>query len=135
MNKPIRLFWRENYSKKPLVVINTIRQSFREYETGVNLYPGSLYKTTINTTAKLLKVKPNQVIFGHGIEGLVHLISQTFLTNKSIGGMFMPSFYVYADSLSRFKLITYPVHYSKKIKLDNLLKTMAWTSATLVWGI
>lgn len=128
MNKPIRLFWGENYSKKPLAVINAIRQAFKEYEKAVNLYPGSLYQATIDKTAKLLKVKPNQVIFGHGIEGLVHLISQTFLTKDNVGGMFMPSFYVYADNLSRYKLITFHVHYSKKVNVENLLKTIAKTS-------
>ncbi len=127
MKKPIRLFWGENYSQKPKSVLSSIQKATQHSIDRIHLYPGSLYQDAVQVIAEALEVKTSEIIFGHGIEGLIHLTSQTFLDSTNTGGMFKPSFYVYGDNLSRFNIITYPCHYAQKIDVSKFLKTIGKT--------
>ena len=122
MKKPIRLYWGENYSPKSPKVIKSIEKAFGKTFVSIHLYPGSLYQKALGILSKSFQIKPDQIILGHGIEGLVHLTSLTFLDKGKSGGMFQPSFYVYADNLDQFTRISYPVHYAKKININHFLK-------------
>src|SRR3989338_8614468 len=122
MKKPLRLFWGENYSPKSPKVIQAIEKDFRKTLENIHLYPGSLYQEALNSISQSFQIEHGQIILSHGIEGLIHLTSLTFLTKGKPGGMLHPSFYVYSDNLDRFTKISYPVHYSKKVNIDHFLK-------------
>ncbi len=122
LQKPFRLFWRENYSQKPPQVKLAIKKALKDSSDKINLYPGSLYDDVIELIARTRHVSNDQIILGHGIEGLIHLTSQTFLTPESTGGMFSPSFFVFANNLKRYRSVTYQVALDKKVDVDDLLQ-------------
>jgi histidinol-phosphate/aromatic aminotransferase/cobyric acid decarboxylase-like protein len=122
IKKPIRLYWGENYSEKPLIVKKAIDKSFQETNNRINLYPGNLYEEAQIIVTKPLGLKKENVIFGHGIEGLIHLTTETFLTKGKVGGMFEPSFFVFNNNLKRGKHIKFDCHYSKLVDFTDLKK-------------
>lgn len=127
IHKPIRLFWGENYAEKPEVVKTAIDKAVQETILKIHLYPGSLYQDAINLIAKSLGVEENQVILGHGIEGLIHITTSTFLDLNKVGAMFHPSFFVFENNLQRYKHVYYPVHYDKKVTVEDLLNNIRKT--------
>lgn len=120
-NKPIRLFWGENYSEKPLIVQKAIKKALINTTKKINLYPGSIYQDTVKLISKNLKVHEDQVMLGHGIEGLIHTTAMTFLGPNKVGGMFEPSFFVYDNNLNRCKPVRYPCTYNKKIDVKDFI--------------
>lgn len=127
MNKPIRLFWNECYAPKPVIVEALIHQSFEKAAGSINLYPGELYDDVIDMLAEDLQVPHNHILLGHGVEGLLHLISLAFLTVNSKAGTFKPSFFAFDNNLARCKGVYYPAHYKDKIDLRRFIKTIAPT--------
>lgn len=125
--KPIRLYWGENYSDKPPEVVEAIIKASSNTINKINLYPGSIYQDAVNQVADKLQVNPDQIIIGHGIEGLIHLTSQTFLDQNKTGGMFDPSFFVFGNNLQRYKNVKYPCHYAKKVDIKDFIKKIAKT--------
>jgi histidinol-phosphate/aromatic aminotransferase/cobyric acid decarboxylase-like protein len=122
INKPIRIYWGENYSEKPDVVKKALKKAFEETDNKINLYPGDLYEKAQDIVTKPLGLIRENVIFGHGIEGLIHLTSETFLTKGKVGGMFEPSFFVFGNNLERGKHIKFDCHYSKPVDFSDLKK-------------
>lgn len=51
MNKPIRLFWGENYAPKPKIVNQAIQKAVVQTLNNLHLYPGILYADTISVVA------------------------------------------------------------------------------------
>jgi len=121
MKKPIRIYWRENYSDKPATIKRAIKKSIKRVSERLSMYPGNLYEDTVAMIAKKYRVKAAQVILGHGVEGLVHLISQTFLDRGKIGGSFKPCFFVFGTNIDRYTARTFPCHYDKNINFDKYL--------------
>ncbi|OGD62760.1 hypothetical protein A2160_04820 [Candidatus Beckwithbacteria bacterium RBG_13_42_9] len=122
ISKPIRLFWGENYSEKPPLVAKAIQKAAQETIEIINLYPGSIYQDAVKLIAKTLKVKEEQIVFGHGIEGLIHLTSMAFLGKGKVGGMFQPSFFVFANNLKRGQFLDYPCSYNQKVDLNRFIR-------------
>lgn len=127
MNKPIRLFWNECYAPKPVVVEAIIKKAVDESLEKINLYPGELYDDVIEVVANDLGVDQNQVILGHGVEGLLHLLSRVYLSKTRIGGTFQPSFFAFDNNLSRSRSVKYPAHYKKEIDLNDFLQKIKGT--------
>lgn len=125
--KPLRLYWHENYAPKPPKVLAAIDKAYQESKQVINLYPGELYQEVVNLIAKKFKLEKDQVILGHGIEGLIHLTSRTLLGPKKIGAMFKPSFFVFENNLKRYKYLTYPCHYQKKVNVKAFIKKISKT--------
>src|SRR5688500_9920426 len=121
MKKPFRLFWGENYIEKPKVVQDAIDQALLHAKELINLYPDTEYDETQELIARTHKLTKNQVILGHGVEGLVNLICQTYLGSDKIGGMFDPSFFVYENNLKRYKYVKLPCRHDKKVNLKDVL--------------
>lgn len=124
---PIRIFWGENYSEKPAVVKKAINTAIKTTVQSINLYPATLYEDTITAFCKLTKAKPNQVMLGHGIEGLIHITTEALLAKNDSCGMFQPSFFVFDNNLNRFRPVKYPCHYAKKINVQDLVKKIRKT--------
>lgn len=129
--KPLRLFWRENYSEKPGEVVKEIDLAVQKSLDAINLYPASLYDDVVQQIATFWKVKSDQVILGHGTEGLIHLTCQTFLNKESAGGMIDPSFFVFANNLTRYKNFKYKVEFGEKVDVDDLIEKIKHTK--LFW--
>ena len=127
IKKPIRLYWGENYAEKPAVVKKAIDRAVSESLNMINLYPGEVYQQVVDLVASQLKVKKDQIIFGQGIEGLIHLTSTTFFTKVKVGGMFQPSFFVFENNLKRGKYVQYPCHYATKVDLNDFLTKISKT--------
>jgi histidinol-phosphate/aromatic aminotransferase/cobyric acid decarboxylase-like protein len=121
--KPIRLFWGENYTPKPQILLDAIERGAKKSNDIINLYPGSLYSDTTNLIAKTFTVNQEQITLTHGIEGAVHLIADTFLGKGKTGGMFSPSFFVYGYYIKRSdNFVQYPVTLNEKIDLEDFVK-------------
>lgn len=121
---PIRLFWAENYADKPKEVLEAIERGTKNAITSIHLYPGSLYEEVIQLIAKKNDISSDQIILGHGIEGLIHTTSLTFLNELKTGGVFNPSFFVFMNNLKRYKSVTVPCRYDQAINIDSFVKTI-----------
>ncbi|MBU0975576.1 MAG: aminotransferase class I/II-fold pyridoxal phosphate-dependent enzyme [Patescibacteria group bacterium] len=122
--KPFRLYWRENYSEKPKAVINAINKAVQISMQNIHLYPGCLYDEVVELTAKENRLSPNQVILGHGVEGLTHKIAEVFLDKNKSGGIFEPSYFVFNNNLARTKSVKYPIRYDQKVEFSKFLEQM-----------
>lgn len=94
----------------------------------INLYPGELYDEVTDMLINDLSVGHDQIVLGHGVEGLLHLISTTFLSKQSYAGTFRPSFFAYENNLARCKSVYFPAHYKEKVHLDTFIKAIKRTS-------
>ncbi len=121
---PIRLFWGENYSPKPSVVKKAIERAVKKSIESIHLYPGSLYDDAVRVVAERENVSKDQIVFGHGVEGLIHTIYDAFLGADKTGGMFDPSFFVFENNLNRCRAVRYPCRYDGKVNINNFLKTI-----------
>ncbi len=126
--KPIRLYWHENYTPKPKVVIKVINQGIEKASTKINLYPGDLNHEITDIIAKKHRVKSNQVILGPGIEGLIHLLCRTFLDKDKKGGMFEPSFFSYSNCIKWYgKKVALPISLNPILNLKPYIKNLLST--------
>jgi histidinol-phosphate/aromatic aminotransferase/cobyric acid decarboxylase-like protein len=124
LDKPFRLYWGENYSEKPKPVQVAIKQSALESIKTINLYPAKAYDEAAELMAQSVGAGIDQVILGHGIEGLIHLTSNTFLKKGSTAGMFDPSFFVFANNINRFNAFRYPVNLTTKVNVEDLIQQL-----------
>lgn len=122
MNKPIRLFWNECYAPKPVVAEAVIARAVQRALETVSLYPGELYDDVVSIIASDLQVGENQVLLGHGVEGLLHLISQAFLGGNKVGGTCKPSFFAFNNNIERSRSLYYPAHFSRKVDLKDFVR-------------
>jgi histidinol-phosphate/aromatic aminotransferase/cobyric acid decarboxylase-like protein len=127
MNKPIRLYWNESYAPKPLIVESIIQKACDKSLERINLYPGELYDDVVELIASDFNVNLNQVILGHGVEGLIHLISEAYLTKDKTGATFQPSFFVFNNNLARCKSLYIPAHYENKVDLKAFIDSISNT--------
>lgn len=128
MKKPVRLFWGENYSQKPPRVKTAIKKAVQTATELAHLYPGTLYEETQDLIANTFKLDPKQVLLGHGVEGLVNIICQTFLRPGKAGATFEPSFFVYNNNLDRYPHLYYPCRYYVKVDVGDFLGKIAKTN-------
>ncbi|MDD3647265.1 MAG: aminotransferase class I/II-fold pyridoxal phosphate-dependent enzyme, partial [Candidatus Dojkabacteria bacterium] len=127
-SKPFRLYWRENYSEKPKVVKNAVERAVAESKQNIHLYPGLLYDEVVALIAKDNKLSPNQVILGHGAEGIIHKISEAFLSKDKTGGIFEPSYFVFNNNISRYKSIRFPCSYDSQVNFEEFVQRIKDTN-------
>lgn len=119
--KPIRLFWGENYAEKPAIVKQALERAGKNSINTVHLYPGELYQEVVELISQTLHVQPEQIVLGHGIEGLIHTTTLSFLDQSKTGGMFDPSFFVFKNNLDRYPHVYYPCRYDQTVDVKDLI--------------
>ena len=132
ISKPIRLYWKENYSDKPKAVQKVIQRTMKEVANTISLYPGDLYDEVVNLVAQKYGISNNHVLLGHGVEGLVHLICSTYLDKDKTGVMFHPSFFVFENNLSRYKNIKIPCKYDEGADVNLVLRKLRETDVFII---
>jgi histidinol-phosphate aminotransferase len=120
IQKPIRLYWAENYSDKPAEVEAAINTAVEQTKDKINLYPGSTYQVLTKLFSEQYGIDEDCITLGHGIEGLIHLTASSLLGDGKFGGMFQPSFFVFGENIDRYPgAIKYPVHYNQPVNFED----------------
>jgi Aminotransferase class I and II len=133
MNKPIRLFYSENYVQKPLVIEALISKALKQAVKEINLYPGGVvFQDVIDMLAKDLAVPHECIILGHGIDGLLNLIARAYPSKTTVWGTFKPTYFVFDLHIERSKGVTIPVHYEKPINFKEAKKQILKTDVFLL---
>lgn len=120
---PIRLYWGENYSQKPQIVLDAIDRAYEETLKTISLYPGGLYEEVQDLVAAKFNFARENILLGHGIEGLIHLTATTFLHDKTKRiGLFEPSFFVFINNAARYQKTVYPCKVDSKVDVNDFVE-------------
>ena len=119
--KKLRLNWGENYSLKNPTIVKKISKALGYSLAKINLYPDEQYNKTIQLLAAYHKIKPNQLLLGNGIEGLIHIIARSYVNKDTKVAILSPSFPVYEKTVKIYggKPINIPT------KINKILNTIA----------
>lgn len=102
--------------------------------TDVNRYPDSEVTSLRNNIAAGLKIDPEALVFGNGLDEIIQLLSRTLITAGDEVVLTQPTFSEYAlhAEIEGAKLVNVPVDASGKTDLDGILAAIT-PKTDMVW--